>query len=122
MEPRKPKRFQFSLRSLFLAAIGFTMAWTMSATVGVSDLQTYLSAAYERDAAPRKLNRWDRKATNRPTMPYYYVETENSCLPCVIKVNQGVMLGYMNGAGGTTYYVWFLWVRFPVYQTDSWLS
>ncbi|MCW8132687.1 MAG: hypothetical protein KIS92_20235 [Planctomycetota bacterium] len=122
MEPHKRKRFQFSLRTLLLAALLLSIAWTMAATVGASDLQTYLSSGYERDYADSKLNRWDRRTADRPTMPYYYVEAENSCLPCILKVNHGVMLASLCGDGGTTYYVWFLWVKFPVYQTDSWLS
>jgi len=123
MESCKIKRFQLSLRRLILGTVAFGGAWTMSVTIGVTDLEEHLTVKYRHDLDRPDLPKWDRKdLSRRPSMPYYYVEASRSYIPCVIRVEHGIMRGMLSGEGGTTYFLWFFWIKYPVWRSESWMS
>jgi hypothetical protein len=113
--PQKKKRpFQFSLRTLCLVVVGYTLAWGLTVAWGEPSLRAETLADLENSMGPRStrldFDPCSLKTDIGPYMPYHFVTTFSPC-PFVVLLSSGWMRDYE--IGDTKHYLclWFLGLR-----------
>lgn len=113
--PRRRRR-QFSLRTLCLVVLGYTLGWGVTINWGVPGIRQHAWVELEQGVSPdsRALD-FNPHERHNPSarMPYHYVTAFSPC-PFVVYVSSGWMARYEYGNDESFLCFWFFGVHFRV--------
>lgn len=115
----------------YVALLGIVLAgvaWLLTATWGVQQVEHEVTVMMPRDIAPhgpvsRVLEDPDGPSRGHfPPMPWYFVGNATSPLPCIVAIDAAYAAAPLAGQRDRYYVFWLFGWWYPVYQSNRWVS